>query len=67
MNSEIRISQRKAVGAAVVVVLLFIYILNRNSCDLDNAEKSEIGSDLPTIYAITPTYYRPVQQAELTR
>lgn len=67
MNSEIRISQRKALGVAVVVTILFIYVLNRNSCDSENLEKSEITTLLPIIYAITPTYYRPVQQAELTR
>lgn len=67
MYNEIRISQRKAIGVAVVLIVTFVYVLNRNSCEPENVNKSELKSELPIIYAITPTYYRPVQQAELTR
>lgn len=72
MNSEIRISQRKGIVIVIATIILFLYALNRNSpsCDNDseiNVQKSLAVDDLPIIYAVTPTYYRPVQKAELTR
>lgn len=71
MSSEFRISQRKCVGAVIATFLLFIYALNRkSSCDSRESlsEESQKNVDnLPIIYAVTPTYYRPVQKAELTR
>lgn len=68
MNSEVRLSYRKALVVGVSVFLVFVYVLNRNSCE--PAEKTDNSAEiaqLPTIYAVTPTYFRPVQKAELTR
>lgn len=62
MSNEIRIGQRRFILIVVAVILLFVYTLSRDSC-----VKSPQKLDLPTIYAITPTYYRSVQKAELTR
>lgn len=71
MNSEYRISQRKLAVIVIVTFLLFLYALNRNSsCDNDDyslSKESQPIDNLPIIYAVTPTYYRPVQKAELTR
>lgn len=73
MNSEYRISQRKLVVIIIVTFILFLYALNRNSSSCDNDESLSKESqhldntNLPIIYAVTPTYYRPVQKAELTR
>lgn len=68
-NGEVRLSQRKCIGIAVVTFLLFIYALNYNksSCDIYSAESLKNVDNLPIIYAVTPTFYRPVQKAELTR
>ncbi|CRL04466.1 CLUMA_CG017549, isoform A [Clunio marinus] len=69
MNSEIRISGKKLLGIVAVVLILFIYVFNKNSCtSSQNQEKyQEDKSPSTIIYAVTPTYYRPVQKAELTR
>lgn len=71
MNNEIRISSRKAIATVIITLILFIYLLNKNSsCDniKDTNQAATLDSDnLPIIYAITPTYNRPVQKAELTR
>ncbi|KAL7018766.1 hypothetical protein ACKWTF_010904 [Chironomus riparius] len=72
MNSEYRISQRKLAVIVIVTFILFLYALNRNSsCDNDESLSKEsqhdVDNNLPIIYAVTPTYYRPVQKAELTR
>lgn len=68
MNSELRLSYRKALAVGVSVFLLFVYVLNRNSCEpAEQTDNSSEIAQLPTIYAVTPTYYRPVQKAELTR
>lgn len=66
MSNEIRISHRRALFLAISVGLLFIYVLNKNSCEEQKSDKNELSS-LPIIYAVTPTFYRPVQKAELTR
>lgn len=66
MTNELRISHRRALFLSISVALLFIYVLNKNSCEKQDPEKDELKS-LPTIYAVTPTFYRPVQKAELTR
>lgn len=49
-------------GLSLVVFVWF----TRNKCNvsLDSPKPAET---LPVIYAITPTYYRPLQKAELTR
>ena len=70
MNSEYRISQRKLVVIVIVTFILFLYALNRKpSCDKEESlsKESQNVDNLPIIYAVTPTYYRPVQKAELTR
>jgi galactosylgalactosylxylosylprotein 3-beta-glucuronosyltransferase 3 len=71
MNSEYRISQRKLAVIVIVTFILFLYALNRNSsCDNEEyslSKESQHVDNLPIIYAVTPTYYRPVQKAELTR
>lgn len=68
MNSELRLSYRKALAVGVSVFLLFVYVWNRNSCEpAEQTDNSSEIAQLPTIYAVTPTYYRPVQKAELTR
>ncbi|GAB0087839.1 Galactosylgalactosylxylosylprotein 3-beta-glucuronosyltransferase I [Sergentomyia squamirostris] len=46
------------------IILLHKYLQQALKCDCPG-NVMENGS--PTIYAITPTYYRPVQKAELTR
>lgn len=71
MNREIRVSYRHALIAGVSVFLLFIYTLSSRKNEIcENIEnKDEVNEfiELPTIYAITPTYARPEQQAELVR
>lgn len=55
---------------AFILVLFTVYQYAINRCP-DQTEQSiykENGyENLPTIYAITPTYARPEQKAELTR
>jgi galactosylgalactosylxylosylprotein 3-beta-glucuronosyltransferase 3 len=75
MSSEIRISQRKCTVIVIIAIILLIYALNKNSsCDNEEfsgqrqQQQSQADLDnLPIIYAVTPTYARPVQKAELTR
>lgn len=51
----------------IVILMLFIFISHSGDkkCSIDSA--NEQIKKLPIIYAVTPTYYRPVQKAELTR
>lgn len=78
MNREIRISYRNAAIVGVSTFLLFIYAISgRNECETVNfsgmqsgeADGGELTSSerKATIYAVTPTYARPEQQAELVR
>lgn len=68
MNSDIRLSSRRALAITISVFLLFIYVLSRNSCETtEQTDNSSTITHSPLIYAVTPTYYRPVQKAELTR
>lgn len=62
MNSEIRIKQKHLLIGFVALFIVFIFIITRKS-DVEINEKQS----LPIIYAITPTYARAVQKAELTR
>lgn len=66
MNNEIRISCRKAIVLGISITALFIYVVSKNSCESSKHESDEIKAS-PIIYAVTPTYARPVQKAELTR
>lgn len=80
MNQEIRIKTKHFYVVLVILGFLIVYNLSYNrSCSNEQDELS--GAELagesreaflpnqkgPTIYAITPTYARPVQKAELTR
>jgi hypothetical protein len=70
MNNEIRLSIRQAIVIGILTFMAFVYALGRNSCKVEDssvASSSRNEDNLPTIYAVTPTYYRPVQKAELTR
>lgn len=67
MNNEIRLSYRKVLAILISLLILFVYILNKKSCESAVQIDSSESQGLPTIYAVTPTYYRPVQKAELTR
>lgn len=70
MNSELRLSYRKLLTIVVLLMILFVYILNKSSCESqENYDQilDQIEEPSAVIYAITPTYYRPVQKAELTR
>lgn len=71
MSNEVRIKQRNLVIIVTVLCLLFLYLLTRETCSKSTqntkTESNELGAALPIIYAITPTYARPVQKAELTR
>ncbi|XP_063709147.1 galactosylgalactosylxylosylprotein 3-beta-glucuronosyltransferase I [Culicoides brevitarsis] len=69
MSGEIRIKQKNLI-ILLGFVLLVIFLIQSRKCREPSAviqEEPESGDDLPIIYAITPTYYRPVQKAELTR
>ena len=70
MSNEVRLSHRKALAIVISVFFLFVYTLSRSSCEPTEFADNNIGeplSHLPTIYAVTPTFNRPVQKAELTR
>lgn len=69
MNNEIRLSYRKVLAILISLLILIVYILNKKSCEPAVAVQNDSSESqgLPTIYAVTPTYYRPVQKAELTR
>lgn len=70
MNNEVRINQRLLIIIATVLCLLFLYLITRETCSNSTNNVKTDNSELitlPIIYAITPTYARPVQKAELTR
>lgn len=81
MNQEIRIKTKHFYALLVILGFLLIYSLSSNrGCDSttdqtqldrrafqENREAFIPNQKGPTIYAITPTYARPVQKAELTR
>ena len=64
--SEIRIHKNLVIIVGGIFILLFLLLIN-NRCDSDANSGGPVNSNMPTIYAITPTYSRPVQKAELTR
>ena len=66
MNNEIRLKQKNLLIAFVALFILFIFMLTRK-CSPDEQRSDKQQSHLPVIYAVTPTYTRPVQKAELTR
>ncbi|XP_053680520.1 galactosylgalactosylxylosylprotein 3-beta-glucuronosyltransferase I [Anopheles nili] len=83
MNQEIRLRLKHVIIFAVTIGFLFFYSLSSTrECENDQT-RSEFGGEPwaadqgrdaflpnqkgPTIFAVTPTYARPVQKAELTR
>ena len=70
LYNDIRIKQRTLIIIVTVVCILFLYLNSRvtcsNSTQNTNGDKSALVT-MPIIYAITPTYARPVQKAELKR
>lgn len=74
---EIRIRPRQlALLLGVVVFLMLLMLRSTSDCSTTNSSEAfrrgavggrRFSEKLPTIYAITPTYARPVQKAELTR
>ena len=71
MGNEIRLSYRQVIVIGISTFIAFIYALSRDGCAESAINKTPAASSsmstLPLIYAVTPTYYRPVQKAELTR
>jgi galactosylgalactosylxylosylprotein 3-beta-glucuronosyltransferase 3 len=76
MNGEVSIRVRKKHFILFCLSLSFILFLivrsgsNSAASDCVQRDRTELFTDnnrLPIIYAITPTYSRPVQKAELTR
>lgn len=74
--NEIRIKFKQfVIGSAVVFFLLFYLAFRSPECPsaTDAASETAYQQQVPqktqpfTVYAITPTYARPVQKAELTR
>lgn len=66
--NEIKIKTKNLIIVIVVVILLILFIGTSNDCRSYGDGNGIIGySNGKTIFAITPTYARPVQKAELTR
>lgn len=71
--SEVRIRPRQVLVLIIVfiVVLLMVHRNGKRTCDgpqyLQAMYSKQLADTLPKIYAITPTYARPAQKAELTR
>lgn len=70
--SEIRIKPKNLLFLILAIVFgLYLIARHGNFCSKENVIPNrflrERLDNLPTIYAITPTYFRPVQKAELTR
>lgn len=71
--SETRIRPRQVL-ILIIIFLIMLLMVHRNgqrTCQgpavLKNLYERSLVSPLITIYAVTPTYARPQQQAELTR
>lgn len=77
MNQEIRIKTKHFYAGLVILGFFFIYSLSSSrGCENEQPQPQELSGIResflphqkgPIIYAITPTYARPVQKAELTR
>lgn len=69
--SDIRVKTRTIIYCVLFALLfcLMVISLGRPNCVVTNDVPRAFSrsDDLPVIYAITPTYDRPVQRAELTR
>lgn len=57
MNSEIRVSCRKLVIISVSLLVLFIYVLSKSSCESSGSSNARISVDdgevSPVIYAVS--------------
>lgn len=51
----------------IVILMIFLFISHSSNKNCSDNSANEQIKKLPIIYAVTPTYYRPVQKAELTR
>lgn len=72
MMSEIRIKPRNLIIYVCLLVLVVFLVARRSNCfaampSTTNSRRQPQQGQQPIIYAITPTYARPVQKAELTR
>lgn len=74
--SEIRVKQKTFVVGVIAVFFVIFYLILRDPCEnnvrQEYVEKLPVSNSQPRtlpfmVYAITPTYTRPVQKAELTR
>lgn len=68
--NEIRLKSKNVIIVIGAISFLLIWLMFHNQCVQKDIEANgdELSyKNLPTIYAITPTYARPVQKAELTR
>eukprot|EP00099_Drosophila_melanogaster_P026404 NP_726910.1 GlcAT-I [Drosophila melanogaster] len=69
--SEVRIRPRQVLILIIVflVVLMMVHRNGKRTCQGPEYLQAMFvqGDTLPTIYAVTPTYPRPAQKAELTR
>jgi len=69
--SEVRIRPRQVLILIIVflVVLMMVHRNGKRTCQgPEYLQAMYVQADtLPTIYAVTPTYPRPAQKAELTR
>lgn len=66
---DIRVNTRFVLFAVIFLVIFIVYLTTNKKCDEHKTNKISITpyQELPTIFAVTPTYSRPVQKAELTR
>lgn len=67
MVQEIFLNKRKSFVCFLAFSSLYLLFSYSNKSQCANDRKDSRRADLPMIYAITPTYTRPVQKAELTR
>lgn len=78
--SEIRIKERTFLLGIALISFVIFYLILVDRCDYESAgrqssERQRVSHKFSavkgplafTVYAVTPTYARPVQKAELTR
>lgn len=63
---DIRVNTRFILFAVIFLVIFIVYLTTNKKCDEHKISITPY-QELPTIFAVTPTYSRPVQKAELTR
>ncbi|XP_017055040.1 galactosylgalactosylxylosylprotein 3-beta-glucuronosyltransferase I-like [Drosophila ficusphila] len=69
MMSEVRIRPRQVLVLLIVFLVVLMMVHRKRTCQgPEYLQAMFVQADtLPTIYAVTPTYPRPAQKAELTR